>query len=513
MKQRKEKHVPGIPIWPLHCCEWLQPSLKGILFRVALLFIMMHTGPGTGFAQNNTLYFLHAAPQTLELNPALQYRCNIFVELPVISSIAVGINSTGASWHNAIRYSDLNNAPVFLVAFNTLQRTMRKVSSLKANVDVTLLGFGFRHNDWYFSFLVANHTEARVDIPKDILVLKDGNWNLQTNLPRDLSLKRAGVNAVSYTSISVAASKKVDDEWQWGVRVKYLMGAASFTTRSSELQLKTTTNPITLQAAANAKVSLSFPMDISYDANGLVQNISFSRAGTNIPGNYFFNGNQGLGFDVGVIYHRDENITLYASLTDLGFIWWRSNINQLEVKGAFNFTGVDLNNFNTIQQTQLLQSLADSVQNAFRLNNYRRTYVTLTSTQLYGGGTWQFNDKLNAGLLGRFDIYAWRLHPSLTASVNYIPFRFLSLSASTSYMNNVLGNFGFALAIGGKGAVFYLASDNVPFRFVQDKGTGLVWPYSARNISVRTGIDLVFGCSDRKKHFRQRSRGICPAYD
>ena len=513
MKQRQEIHVQGIPIGSVYRRARLKPALREIFRRIVLLVITIITTAGAGTAQDNTLYFLHAAPQTLELNPALQYRCNTFVELPVISSIAAGINSTGASWHNAIRYSNLNNAPVYLIDFNTLQRTMRKVSTIKANVDVTLLGFGFRHNDWYFSFLVANHTEARADIPKDILVLKDGNWNLQTNLPRDLSLKRAGVNAVSYTSISVAASKKVDDYLQWGVRVKYLMGAASLSTRSSELQLKTTTNPITLQVGANAKVSLSFPMDIAYDANGLVQNVSFSRAGTNILGNYFFNGNQGLGLDAGVIYHRDENMTLYASLTDLGFIWWRSNINQLKVNGAFTFTGLDLSNFNTVQQTQLLQSLADSVQNAFRLNNYRKSYVALTSTKVYGGGTWQFNDKLNAGLLGRFDIYAWRLHPSLTASFNYIPFRFLSLSASTSYMNNSLGNFGFALAIGGKGALFYLASDNVPFRFVQDKGTGLVWPYNARNISVRTGIDLVFGCSDRKKHVRQRSSGICPAYD
>lgn len=506
MKQRQEKHIPGIQDWPERRRAWLKPALK--FFRVVLLTVIIHTGAGTGFAQNNALYFLHVVPQTLELNPALQYRCNAFVELPVISSLAAGVNSTGASWHNAIRYSS-----EYLVDFSTLERTMRRVSSIKANADVTLLGFGFRHNDWYFSFLAASHAEVRADIPKDMLVLKDGNWNLQTNLPRDLSLKRAGVNAVSYTSISVAASKKVDDDLQWGMRVKYLMGAASFSTRSSELQLKTTTNPITLQAAANAKFSLSFPLDITYDANGLVHNVSFSRAGRNIPGNYFFNGNQGLGLDAGVIYHWDENMTLYASLTDLGFIWWRSNIHQLATSGAFTFTGVDLSNFNTFQQTQLLQALADSVQNAFRLNNYRKSYVTLTSTQVFGGGTWQFNDKLNGGLLGRFDIYAWRLHPSVTASVNYSPFRFLSLSASTSYMNNVLGNLGFALAIGGKGAVFYLASDNVPFRFVQDMGTGLVWPYSARNISVRTGIDLVFGCSEKKKHLRQRSRGICPAYD
>jgi len=58
----------------------------------------------------------------------------------------------------------------------------------------------------------------------------------------------------------------------------------------------------------------------------VIQSADFARASTNIVGNYIFNKNNGVGIDLGAIYKYDEKITLYASIIDLGFIHWGSNV-------------------------------------------------------------------------------------------------------------------------------------------------------------------------------------------
>ena len=495
-----------------------RPGIPSCRVKNPLLCLLLCLLPGTGMfsalqAQDNTLYFLHAVPQSIDLNPAIQYGCRMFVELPVLSSIGVSLNSTGAGYHDLIHYGTGSQSDSLYYDFNGLQKKLRKLNALKADLDLTLLGFGFARDDWYFSFRIASHTQLRAEIPSDILALKDGNWNTSANVPLNINLTGMGANAISYFSIAATASKCVDDNLQWGVRVKYLMGAANGNTGSSQLKLITTNNPITLDAVSKVKLNASFPVDIAYDAQGYATSANFSRAGKNIVHNYIFNGNQGLGVDLGVVYRYDDNITFYASAIDLGFIWWRSNINRFTADGSFVFKGIDLAGLNNGQQTQLLNALNDSISNALRLSNSRHSYVTLLSSKIFGGATYRISPVLSAGLLAKSEIYDWGLHPSLTASLNYTPFRFLSLSVSNSYMNNVVDNLGMAIAVGGRIAQFYLVSDNIPLRYVKDKATGMVWPYNARSVSLRFGINLLFGCNDKGRKIHSLGSASCPAYD
>ena len=129
-------------------------------------------------------------------------------------------------------------------------------------------------------------------------------------------------------------------------------------------------------------------------------------------------------------------------------------------------------------------------------------------------GTYDLIEHLNAGLLAKLDIYDLGLHPSLTASLNYTPFRFLAVSTSVSYMNNIIRNLGLALALGGPGLQFYIATDNIPLSYVKDASSGLLWPYNARTLDVRFGFNLNFGCKQKpKKGKKSRAPVACPAYN
>jgi len=475
------------------------------------IFLLVIFSSRVLLSQDNTLYYLHAVPQSLELNPALQYRCRVFVELPVLSSIGISLNSTGAGYHDAIRYGTGSKKDSLYYDFNNLEKKLLKKNTLKADLDVTLLGFGFAFKeDWYFTFRIYNHTEIRLGYPRDLIALKDGNWNTGTMLPQSIDLSGLGVNALNYTAISAGASKTIDEQLQLGARVKYLMGAADFNTKQASIALNTSANPIAVSASANMKVNASFPVQIS---NNDISTANFSGAGSNFVSNFIFNNNRGVGIDLGAIYKYNEDITLYASIVDLGFIYWGSHVNGFTATGSYSYNGLDLLNLQGSNQTQFISSLIDSVANSFKYNFQKKSYITWNTTKVYAGGTYSLATHLNAGLLAKLDMYDLRLHPSLTASINYTPFRILAVSASASYMNNIIRNLGIALALGGPGLQFYIVSDNIPLSYVKGS-SGLFWPYNARTLDLRFGFNLNFGCKQKpKKVKRGHSSGICPAYN
>ncbi len=72
----------------------------------------------------------------------------------------------------------------------------------------------------------------------------------------------------------------------------------------------------------------------------------------------------------------------------------------------------------------------------------------------------------------------------------------------------------------GKGGQFYLVTDNIPFRWVRDTSTGLLWPYNARTVNFRLGVNIVFGFEENyrgvggsRRRPGSRSGKYCPAYD
>jgi hypothetical protein len=301
-----------------------------------------------------------------------------------------------------------------------------------------------------------------------------------------------------------------------GLRLKYLQGMANINTRQSKLELNTTSNPITLEAEMKYRMNASFPVKPGYAGNGLVNSINIDNAFNNITGDFIFNRNRGLAVDAGIIYDLDEKTQVSASVTDLGFIFWKKNVNNFEASGKYNFNGIDLDRYQANPgQIDFLEALQDTLFQVFRAAGTTKSYFTSTSVKIFGGVTRKLLPKLKAGAMTRIEIYDMRIRPSLSLSMNYTPLPSVAASLSYTIMNNKFDQVGAGLAIGNRGAQFYLITDNIPLRFTKYAGSFLIWPYNARMLSLRLGFNLLFGCSEKEKTRRpqrQSKSGICPAY-
>lgn len=456
---------------------------------------------------------MHRVPQTLQMNPAVGYYCKSFIEMPVLSGIMVNAGTNIASYKDIIAFRSMENT--YYIDYENLRQKAGRNNRIYISNEINLLGGGIELSGNYLSAAIGLKTYISFGAPKDLFLATDGNWDLQRNEPRDLKLSNTFLKASSFISISGAFSTPLTNYLRIGGRIKYLQGAFNSTTRKSVLALDTEDNPIMLDIDSEFVLRNSFPMEVMFQANGTVSDISLDNSSSNIPGDFIFNKNRGVAIDAGVIYDYTDKLQLSASVTDAGFIRWKSNINNLTEEGQFIFNGFDLNGYTgNTDDVDLLESLSDSIQENFIYNQNQDPYFALLPMRIYAAGRYQFSEKLYGGATFRADIHDLNIYPSLTLSMMYKPNQVISGLVSYSLMNRSFNNIGAGIVAGNNIVQFYFLSDVIPFRYARDDGSGLILPYSSRALNFHLGINLVFECQDDTKKYRKGSyTKLCPAYN
>lgn len=485
--------------------------MKGLRYIVFFSFIFL---PTTQYAQVNTLYLMHEVPQTLQMNPAIGYHCKTFVQVPIISGFMLNTGTNLVSYKNLISYNAINDQ--YKINYSNLRNNAGRNNRLFFSNKVNLLGAGIELERHYISANIGMKTFFAFGAPRDFFFATDGNWDLQNDAPRDLNLSNSFANAISLLGLSVAASTAYSRDLRIGARLAFLKGVINSHTRKSHFELDTEDNPIILSAYSEAIQRSSFPMKIAYNQDGYVRDINLDNSFTDIPGNFIFNKNMGIATDVGVVYDYTENIQFTASALDIGFVRWKSNINNFNEEGSFTFDGFDLSDYaGNTGDVDLIESLADSIQDNFVYGSDQEGYITLLPVKIYTGATYSINERMSGGATLRMDLHNWNIYPSLTFSVIYRPMQKLSGVFSYSLMNRSFNNFGAGLVGGGENIQFYMMTDILPLQLARDRATGILIPYNLRAVNISFGLNILFNCRDKDKKQFGRSKTIrfCPAYD
>jgi hypothetical protein len=464
---------------------------------------------------------MYPIPQAIHTNPALFYQCRTYIELPILSTIRYSYSNSGFSYHDAIHYGTGSRSDSLIIDLENLERKMKKNNYVRSDATVNLAGAGFQLDDYYLHFNISNFTESRGGIPGDLLAVRDGNWDFESGQPRDLDLSGMGIKATNYFQIAAGVSTEILDGLYAGVNLKYLRGSASITSPRTDLYLLTEGDPIQLEAKTNYKIRSSLPMEVPYDTQGFVNSVDISNSFNNIFRDFILANNHGAGVDLGVIYQYDDRLTFAASLIDLGFIRWKSNINRFEANGSIDFSGFDLRQYASNQgNSDFLDALIDSISQSFRFETSQDPYFTSLTPKLYAGAMYQLNEKVNVSALTRTEFFDLRPHFALTLAANYSPFSYLHGTLSYSIMNYRFDQLGFGISVGNGPMQFYVVSDHIPVFYMRDSASGMIWPYSAQTMNIRLGMNLIFGCGEKNPSgkpsaYRKKwkSKKNCPAYD
>lgn len=439
--------------------------------------------------QNQQLYQMHYLGESNFLNPAVQSECEVFFGLPIISSFHFNYANSGFSYRQLVENTS-DSTSQLLIDRRVKRLGLRTL--IGTELHFTWLAVGYKYSNYYIAFSIIEKNNIPITLSKDVFTLP---WRGNTPFEGDYASSRGtAIYAMHYREYALGVSKKTGLVNYIGVKGKLLYGKLNAATPRSNVSLYTDPSyfPLTLQGEARMNTSAPILID---EENGYINDITYDES-ANIIEMIFNRKNWGIAFDAGFIQQVNEKTSISGSIVDLGFIRWRSHVNNLYTSEEFNYQGI------LVDTGRVIESIRDSV----TVEVTQNPYITMLPLKLYLGADYSLTDRIALRGLTSAVVYRTKLVPALTLGIDYNPFGHFHLVSSYSLMYRAFNIAGFGFSLGRGPIQFYAITDNV---------VGMIWPLSTRNLNIRFGINLNFGCKIKEEKPEGYSHifGPCPAYE
>lgn len=458
-----------------------------LVFGLGLMFFAGYS------QQGNTFYYMEKVSQSSMMNPAYDPPYKVTVGgllVPIVGQLPPTMYFNYAN--NGFAYSDIIHHGVGDQSDSLIYDPQKLVDNLKTSNHLRLQNhFDLLHiglktkNDAYVSFSITEKMNYGATLPKSLFDLAWYGNNYFKEKDEKIVLSDLSMQATHYREFAFGFSTELVDGLTIGGRAKVLFGMSNVQTDINELTLYTDPETYMITAVADVSVKSNTPVPWIYNPDSVTLDIDTEKRDDYNPVSYPFNmRNPGFGLDLGLTYEINKDFTVYFSANDIGFISWNSNPFTLSANGQFDFRGIEVEFFEDDEFDESLDNLTDSLIDMFSPNASDNGYVTWLPTDVYLGGQYHLNEKLDFGALYRMEFYRKNLLHSLTLSANSNITDWLSLYLSYSIMDNSYNNLGFGFTVRGAMLQYYIVSDNV---------LGAIMPQNTSNLNIRMGCNLVFG--------------------
>ena len=465
---------------------------------IGVFFIMLVCTLSANAQFLRTSYFMEGTHYRQQLNPALTPTKGYF-NLPVIGAVNATVGSTSLGYQDIIDIID--DGDDFYKSTDFMNR-LKDNNKLNVNFSTEILSAGWYKGKNFWSFNIGLRTDIGANLTKSMFTFlneMDGiedNWR---NSAYDISNQQLNINA--YTEIGLGLSRQINSRLTVGARVKALLGIGNMELKLNQIKMSAnlpTDAQITdwssdsywsglspAEAAAKAQdlktkfntyhANINVGAELKSSFKGLeleeeegkdyVTDFDFDSGKLGIAG-------YGFGIDLGASYKIMDNLTVSASILDLGFISWSksstkiasANPEPLDIKGS-TYTGmIDPANPQS-SVTKALNQLQSDAENYMDLVtkgdvlNYDMLQLEvgdasksrksrLASTLVLGAEYGFFNNKLAVGVLSTTRFVQPDALTELTLSANYRPKSWFNVALSYSAIQSAGKSFGLGLKLG-----------------------------------------------------------------
>ena len=444
-----------------------------------------------------TSYFMEGTHYRQQLNPALTPTKGYF-NLPVIGAVNATVGSTSLGYQDIIDIID--DGDDFYTKPDFMNR-LKDNNKLNVNFSTEILSAGWYKGKNFWSFNIGLRTDIGANLTKNMFSFLnqmetiEDNWR---NSNYDISGQQLNINA--YTEIGLGLSRQINSRLTVGARVKALLGIGNMELKLNRVAMSANLpsdqqinqwssesywNSMTPSQAAQAAQELKDKFN-NYHANltvGAELKSSFKglelqeEEGKDYVTDFDFDSGKlgiagyGFGIDLGASYKILDNLTVSASVLDLGFISWSksstkiasANPDPIDIKGSTYANMVDPNNPNTVMNAvnQLqndAQGYMDRVTNGdvldydmlqLEVSDAKESRKSrLASILVLGAEYGFFNNKLAVGVLSTTRFVQPDALTELTFSANYRPKSWFNVALSYSAIQSAGKSFGLGLKLG-----------------------------------------------------------------
>ena len=464
---------------------------------IGVFFIMLVCTLSANAQFLRTSYFMEGTHYRQQLNPALTPTKGYF-NLPVIGAVNATVGSTSLGYQDIIDIID--DGDDFYTKPDFMNR-LKDNNKLNVNFSTEILSAGWYKGKNFWSFNIGLRTDIGANLTKNMFTFLnemetvEENWR---NSNYDISGQQLNINA--YTEIGLGLSRQINSRLTVGARVKALLGIGNRELKLNRVAMSANLpsdqqinqwssesywNSMTPSQAAQAAQELKDKFN-NYHANltvGAELKSSFKglelqeEEGKDYVTDFDFDSGKlgiagyGFGIDLGASYKILDNLTVSASVLDLGFISWSksstkiasANPDPIDIKGSTYANMVDPNNPNTVMNAvnQLqndAQGYMDRVTNGdvldydmlqLEVSDAKESRKSrLASTLVLGAEYGFFNNKLAVGVLSTTRFVQPDALTELTFSANYRPKSWFNVALSYSAIQSAGKSFGLGLKLG-----------------------------------------------------------------
>lgn len=464
---------------------------------IGVFFIMLVCTLSANAQFLRTSYFMEGTHYRQQLNPALTPTKGYF-NLPVIGAVNATVGSTSLGYQDIIDIID--DGDDFYTKPDFMNR-LKDNNKLNVNFSTEILSAGWYKGKNFWSFNIGLRTDIGANLTKNMFTFLnemetvEENWR---NSNYDISGQQLNINA--YTEIGLGLSRQINSRLTVGARVKALLGIGNMELKLNRVAMSANLpsdqqinqwssesywNSMSPSQAAQAAQELKDKFN-NYHANltvGAELKSSFKglelqeEEGKDYVTDFDFDSGKlgiagyGFGIDLGASYKILDNLTVSASILDLGFISWSksstkiasANPDPIDIKGSTYANMVDPNNPNTVMNAvnQLqndAQGYMDRVTNGdvldydmlqLEVSDAKESRKSrLASTLVLGAEYGFFNNKLAVGVLSTTRFVQPDALTELTFSANYRPKSWFNVALSYSAIQSAGKSFGLGLKLG-----------------------------------------------------------------
>lgn len=473
--------------------------------RVILSFIFTLIAADIAAQNSQVLYFMDL-PQNHLVNPAFRPSNRIYVGVPGLTGVDATLRNNIFSFSDLLpegREINESTIPFLNSDFDTegFMKGLKDLNYIESDAMVQLFGLGFSpqiDNDLYLFLDVNDHISGGTVLPRDFFRLAfEGKEDLAG---QTFDLSETSMNALYYREIGIGASKNLTPRLRFGAKARVLFGMASATLRNYGLKL-TVNDDYSNTLEANMGLDISGPVSVVTDDQGHIEDVDIDDERFNDDRElvrFLTNTrNAGFGLDLGAEFAATERLTLSASITDVGFIKWTSDLTNLETTDTIILRGLDLQDVYNGSATfeDVTRSLIDSLKNSFVATNDAKRFTTKLPVGFTIGGKFDLNDKFSVGLLSYTLISDQQVKEAVTLSGNMNLGNYLSATLAYTACNHSYDNLGLGIGVRASVFQFYFLCDRVPLNWKRTGGSGeeIFLPARWNTLHARLGMNLVFG--------------------
>lgn len=428
--------------------------MKKIYSRIACFTLMLASA--NVMAQDlESAFFTDGYLYRHEINPAIENSRN-YVSMLGLGNINVGMSGNlgvqdiifNKGGKSMLFTNPQVDASEFLSGINDRNR-------INSNIRFQLMGAGFKAWGGYNTISIDLRSNTNVLIPGALFELAKNGLQNQTY---DVGGLKAHEDA--YVEVALGHSRKINDKWRVGGKVKFLVGLGCVDANVDKAIL-------TLGESGYAA-------DVEAEMNNNISGLEYeTKMSEHNSGRRIFNGFDfdsfkpngfGVAFDIGGEYKINEDWRVMASFTDLGFISW-SSTKLAATHGTVNTNdhtfSVDddaPNNFDD-EWDKLGDDLASLYELEDKGDAGSRTTGLGATMNLAGEYVFPYYRKLTFGLMNTTRIDGDFTWTNFRLSANVAPLKWLS--GGVNFGLGTFGtSFGWVMNIHAKGFNFFAGMDH-----------------------------------------------------